>query len=702
MEKAFKIKDKIFKNSIKNKISFTFLSLVLIMLILVNGIIYFTVYTQIKKDHLKSIENQISQIDESMNNYISMVEENFNEVKTNPLISSTKPEITTYIDKKGENGIIPMKPLEKGGYEAEVYNYYKDFIKVHPSIKDASLTITENGGYVLYPAKPRKNGYDPRTRTWYKSAESDTGAINYTDAYVSSTGNVSIVLTSQIKDSNNKTKGVVALGLNLDKILNMIKKMKIGDKGYVIITDKKGNILADPKHPELVTKNIKELKVDKLSDINAVSKDPFEDNIFGEDYLIKLQKSTNEKLNWNYVICIPKSQMLKSSNSIGFITLMLIFIFGVLSIFISRRLANKIAKPISEISEYVEMIGKGDFSIDIPKKYLEIKDETGSVARAINNMQQSINNMLGNVKNNSQNLQQHSSKLFQSTEQMALSSKEVANAIEEVAKGTEHQSHEFTEITSIVNRFTEELGDIVQGINNIQNNSKNINDVAKENNKNMELLIKSVEKISDSFKDFVSKIEELGINIKQVNEITDLINSIAEQTNLLALNAAIEAARAGEAGKGFSVVAEEIRKLAEQTQSSSKNINELINGISNNTNDIVKNTDTMNGELNNQVDVINNTIDSFKNIINGIEKITPKIESVDNSAKVLDGQKNNILSKIESVSAISEEVSASAQQISASSEEMTTSTEGIKESTKVLSDMSDEMMRDVNKFKLEE
>jgi methyl-accepting chemotaxis protein len=80
--------------------------------------------------------------------------------------------------------------------------------------------------------------------------------------------------------------------------------------------------------------------------------------------------------------------------------------------------------------------------------------------------------------------------------------------------------------------------------------------------------------------------------MKDISKITDVIKEIANQTNLLSLNASIESARAGESGKGFSVVANEVKKLAQETKESSLTISKIINELQVMANVILGKTET--------------------------------------------------------------------------------------------------------------
>ncbi|MPM79225.1 Methyl-accepting chemotaxis protein McpC [bioreactor metagenome] len=319
-----------------------------------------------------------------------------------------------------------------------------------------------------------------------------------------------------------------------------------------------------------------------------------------------------------------------------------------------------------------------------------------ALAKTIDN----ISSMITEVKERSNFIDKKSSDLSTIADEMSASSENVANSIQDAAEGTSSQAEEISTIVNILDDFSVELENIIQAIKGIDGKSHHISAMANESDVNMLALVKSINNIKDSFGGFASKVINLGENISQINEITEVINNIADQTNLLALNAAIEAARAGEAGKGFSVVADEIRKLAEQSKVSSKNINSLIDGISNETNVMVKNTGNMEEELTSQVNIINVTINSFKNILKAVEEVIPEIEAVNSTALNINEEKDIILEKIQQVSAIAEEVSASSEEIAAAAQESNSSSHQVAKTSEELSSMTKEMMNDVKKFKL--
>lgn len=133
----------------------------------------------------------------------------------------------------------------------------------------------------------------------------------------------------------------------------------------------------------------------------------------------------------------------------------------------------------------------------------------------------------------------------------------------------------------VVGTFTFAISQVKE--QSVLNMSNELQVFAEQLSKSSQELATSSQELVSSSKDMNKKIDNISEGLKKMDQIIDYVKSIADTTNLLGLNAAIEAARAGESGRGFSVVAEEIRKLAQGSKDSSVQIlstlNEIKNGI---------------------------------------------------------------------------------------------------------------------------
>jgi len=374
-----------------------------------------------------------------------------------------------------------------------------------------------------------------------------------------------------------------------------------------------------------------------------------------------------------------------------FIFVVVIFVFiGVITVISIKRSAK-------EMIALLNSVANGDFTLKIDQGY---QNEFGLMKKALTNTVEDIKSMILTVKEKSKHIEHQADNLGIVFEEMSAATQSVSQSINEVAKGTSSQSENLADITSILDDFQIEMDSIVISINEVAESAGHVDGMAKDSSTKMTVLSDSIIEVNSAAKVLKDKISNLESSINKISNITNLINGIADQTNLLALNASIEAARAGEAGKGFSVVAEEIRKLAEQSKLSSENINRLVMEISSETKDMVNTSDDMIKDVNDQMEVTNTSVISFKNIIRAINDIIPKMQSINGSMGKLQKNQGIILDKVQGASAVAQEVAAAAEEISSSSQQMNASAEEVSTSANQLGAISKDVIVEIDKFTL--
>lgn len=188
--------------------------------------------------------------------------------------------------------------------------------------------------------------------------------------------------------------------------------------------------------------------------------------------------------------------------------------------------------------------------------------------------------------------------------------------------------------------------------------------------------------------------------MEQIVKITKTISTIADQTNLLSLNASIEAAKAGEAGRGFSVVANEVKKLADQSKESSKEIKFIIDDILQKTSETTKVAHNANKYVEEQMSIVRETDASLKSIYESMEKLMERVDNVSRSIKSALNSKENVLDSISNISAIAQETASIAEEVSATTQEQVASSEELSKLSKNLDEMSKKLSELISVFKV--
>lgn len=387
---------------------------------------------------------------------------------------------------------------------------------------------------------------------------------------------------------------------------------------------------------------------------------------------------------------------LNESNKYIYITSMVVCVF--IFIFVSTYIVKTLSRQVKEISFTLEDIAEGNLDIRLEHNN---NNEFDEIKEYINRTIESIKNVIKSLKENSSIIDEKAEGLSTVSKEVSSSVENMTLAIENVASGTNEQAADMVKIISVLEDFSNIVVKFTNNIEHLEENSSFILEKANLSTEKMDNLSKDSNELESVVREFTNKLNKLNTSIDEISSITSLINDIAEQTDLLALNAAIESARVGEAGKGFAVVADEIRQLAEQSKASANSINTLIEDVAIETETIMNEGNGVSERLNVSGVEINNTIEFFTEIIKHINELVPKIRELSDAANIINEQKNGIYEKVENSSAIAEEIASSTEEVSASLNQMNSGSKFVSETADNLSDLTNELDKDIRVFKTE-
>ena len=378
--------------------------------------------------------------------------------------------------------------------------------------------------------------------------------------------------------------------------------------------------------------------------------------------------------------------------------LILFAIFVALVVAMQVLISRSITKPLNKGVGFAQIVANGDFT-----QHLDImqKDETGVLAKALNDMSVKLKDMVSIVQENAEQIASSSEEISASAQKLAEGAQVQASSLEETSASVETLTSSVDQVAehaqtqaSAVEQGSSSMAQVQKSIEEVSENLTGISDLAKASVEGAIAGAKAVQQVVDGINRIAASSEKIG-------GIVNVISDIADQTNLLSLNASIEAARAGEHGRGFAVVADEVSKLADRSAASTKEIESLIRESSKNVTDGVK---TAQGAQT-TMEQIRGGAQKAKEMIGSLsESMTQQVVAVQQLSAAL----TNVSEMSQSISAATEEQSANAKQVSKAVENVNeitqsaaSSAEQMSSATEQLSNMAQELQRLMGQFKIE-
>lgn len=363
--------------------------------------------------------------------------------------------------------------------------------------------------------------------------------------------------------------------------------------------------------------------------------------------------------------------VLQAGLLIGIIVIILVAVM--LSVTLGNNIARGIASPLSKLSERLNTFAQGELSGEFPA--VESEDEVADMVRIAGGMAgnlaliiQDAKYRLGEMaKGNytvetnieekyvgeflalhtameqmNENMNDTLHQIEDASEQVSVGAGNLASASQNLAEGATEQAGAVEELLATVTNLTEGIGRTTENMNEAYGMSRTYADKANESREEMQGMVETMLRITDTSKKIESIISE--------------IEEIASQTNLLSLNASIEAARAGEAGKGFAVVADQIGKLADESAQSAVHTRELImSAIS---------------EIGQGTSAAEHTATAINEVVQGINHVADSTQEIAELSKTNMEAMKQAEAGINQISEVVQANSATAEESSATSEEL--------------------------------
>lgn len=520
------------------------------------------------------------------------------------------------------------------------------------------------------------------------------------------TGEPVILIVSPI-DTVSGEKALLLARMDGYYLSNIVEDIKVGNSGYAFMLDAKGTIIGHNNHSYVKEQNnpIKEAEETGVMTERALAAKEMIAHKSGyfsfetEDAGTNLMGYHTLDNGWKMGVIALENEMFSGLSKLKTNFIVTTIIVSLLGLFISFAISRSVSRPLRHVLRISEGLSEGDFTQEIPEKYLKRIDEMGTMSRALDRMTVNMREMIAKVSHEATTVNEASCDLMGDVMAVTKHSKQIAGAINEIDRGAQSQTVMAEESASAMEQMALGIQNVAEVASTIASNTDFISQKISESNDAVHQSIRRMNEIQEGTKAELMIIHKLEKESEEINLISNMIAAISDQTNLLALNASIEAARAGDAGKGFAVVAEEVRKLSEQTAESATKINVLIERVQSYTLEVVKAAELGEDNVERGLASIEAVGERFEEIVQAVGEIAGQVEEMNASAEQMSANTEEVSASMEEMAATAQAASDYVHEVTDATTEQLNTVTTMNDQTEKLSAMAKRLYGAIQKFK---
>jgi len=414
---------------------------------------------------------------------------------------------------------------------------------------------------------------------------------------------------------------------------------------------------------------------------------------YTQDEMITVAKISPDRRDWNkwYVVSRVPVKNIRATARATASTIFGFFMLQILLVIILIYAAcGRIVTPLKTSAMALKNISEGDGDLTV-RINTKSRNEIGVMVDSFNKTMDKLSSSIKDVKVESDKMKVIGNELTVSMDETKDAVEDINQSIQTVQQQMEDQISGVEETQATVNQIVKNIrnltdniedqaASVIESSSSIEQMTANIGSVAKILEKNR-MAIENLEQSSEEgmlmVNNTVNQTMEILNQSKTLGEASSVIRNIASQTNLLAMNAAIEAAHAGEAGAGFSVVADEIRKLAEQSGSQGARIQQALSDVQVSIAQVTESSKVMQQQ--------------FSSILDMTRTVSEQERVIDDAMRQQNEGGVQILEAIKQINTITSEVKAGSNEMLASSNAVSSEMEKLSKMTDIVNDSMNRM-----------
>ncbi len=557
----------------------------------------------------------------------------------------------------------------------------KNTLKASLSVKQASNAIIESISVVpvaqVEVLTTRRIKDEELVSFMDKLKESEDGALlqnnfvnwgeshPYIDKVLELTGEEYVIFCSQSFNSGGN-RALAVYNISTEGIAELLKTLDFGEGSSVSFITGGGKEISTNEELKVVgTEFLESYKTELTQRLETAKEEKTLDTvdktmsayvkINGGKYFFMLIKS--EMADVYLSVLVPEANIIASSIEIRNLAFLLMVPAAIIAIIICIFVTIGISGNIRTSEKSLSKVAEGQLYISEKDKNKKApKNEFGKLHSAIRNTINKVRALVVQVIEMINIVSDSGDRVDESGRQVSIYVQNMNEQMKQVESIVEHESVEIESCNDQMEKLSTEIKTVSQGIVETIEQIRDSRELIDSGLNAVQQMTKQSEETTQATGEVQKQVSMLGDKLTHISGFAGQIQSIAFQTNLLSLNASIEAARAGESGRGFSVVAEEIRKLADDSAKTASSIQKMTNEIKNYSDIAMERVEIAESIVMKQEESVRNTSEAFNNMNKFLEMIVKEMEELASEVEGMNTGRRATLSAIRSISELSEKL----------------------------------------------